>query len=177
MSGVPGREGAVERARDALDGGARWRARDILERHVADERDPEALALLGEVLYDMGDLPRAGAVWFGVGRRGPAVDDAVAAWREQAGDDFLSMWRSLPASVRAEPRPPRVEALRTRAADTAGGDPDEADDAAPVGDIDGGDTDGGGLDAARVIAWLLAAIFVASAAVGAVTVLGWLVPG
>ncbi|MGL5864133.1 MAG: hypothetical protein ACRCY9_23050, partial [Phycicoccus sp.] len=101
MIGEPGRHGPVERARDALDGGARWRARDILERYVADERDPEALALLGEVLHDMGDLPRAGAVWFGAGRRGPAVDEAVAAWRENAGDDFLSMWRSLPRSVRA----------------------------------------------------------------------------
>ncbi|MGL4175583.1 MAG: hypothetical protein ACRCSN_05850 [Dermatophilaceae bacterium] len=172
MSGVAGREGAVERARGALDGGVRWRARDILEQHVADERDPAALALLGEVLYDMGDLPRAGAVWFGAGRRGPAVDEAVAAWREQAGDDFLAMWRSLPASVRAEPRPPRIEALRARAADTAGGDPDEADDAAPAED-----TDGGGADAARVIAWLLAALFVVCAVIGAVTALGWLVPG
>ncbi|MGL5910974.1 MAG: hypothetical protein ACRCZP_13280, partial [Phycicoccus sp.] len=88
------------------------------------------------------------------------------------GDDFLSMWRSLPRSVRAEPRPPRIEALRARAAETAGGDPDEADDAAPAEDVDDG-----GVDAARVIAWLLAAVFVACAVIGAVTVLGWLVPG
>ncbi|MGL5930910.1 MAG: hypothetical protein ACRCY8_18410 [Dermatophilaceae bacterium] len=172
MSGVADREGALGQARDALDDGARWRARDILEQYVADERDPDALALLGEVLHDMGDLPRAGAVWFGAGRRGPAVDEAVAAWREQAGDDFLAMWRSLPASVRAEPRPPRIEALRARAADTAGGDPDDADDASSAEDADGG-----GLDAARVIAWLLAAVFVVCAVIGAVTVLGWLVPG
>ncbi|MGL4742815.1 MAG: hypothetical protein ACRCXL_00290 [Dermatophilaceae bacterium] len=171
MSGSAGQQGPVERARDAFDRGARWRARDILEQHVADERDPEALAFLGEVLHEMGDLPRAGAVWFGSGLRGPAVDEAMAAWREQSGDDFLSMWRSLPAPVRAEPRPPRLEALRARAADAAGGDPDEMDDAGPVEGTDGS------VDAARVIAWLLAAMFVVCAVIGAVTVLGWLVPG
>ena len=82
---------------------------------VEEERDPEALTMLAEVLEEMGDLPRAGAMWFAVGARGAEVDTAVAAWREQAGDDFVAMWRSLPASVRAAPRPRRVEALRERA--------------------------------------------------------------
>ncbi|MGL5860354.1 MAG: hypothetical protein ACRCY9_03745, partial [Phycicoccus sp.] len=66
---------------------------------------------------------------------------------------------------------PRLEALRARAVGTAGGDPDEVDDGAPAEDADGG------VDAARVVAWLLAALFVVCAAIGAVTVLGWLVPG
>ncbi|MGL5865726.1 MAG: hypothetical protein ACRCYX_07605 [Dermatophilaceae bacterium] len=175
MSGVAGRPGPLERARDALDSGARWRARDILEQHVGGQGDPEALALLGDVLFDMGDLPRAGVAWFSAGRRGPAVDEAVAAWREQSGDDFLVMWRSLPPSVRAEPRPPRVEALHARAADSAGGDPDDADDAEVADNAK--DADGGGVDAAQVISWLLAAVFVACAVIGAVTALGWVVPG
>ena len=68
-----------------------------------------------EVLHEMGDLPRAGAMWFAAGAQGPEVDAAVAAWREQAQDDFAAMWRSLPASARAEPRPRRIEALRERA--------------------------------------------------------------
>lgn len=187
MSGVAGRESALERARDALEDGAAWRARDILERHVAQERDTEALTLLGEVLHGMGDLPRAGAVWFGAGARGPQVEEAVAAWREHTDDDFPAMWHSLPASVRAEPRPPRVAALHDKALAAVGGDADlldhvggpgrsaggAASSSAGVEDVDGG----GGVDAAGVIAWLLAALFVVCAVIGAVTVLGWLVPG
>ena len=95
--------------------GRPWRARDLLAAHVESERDPEALALLAQVHHDMGDLPRAGAIWFAAGAKGPEVDAAVAAWRTQADDDFGVMWRSLPASVRAEPRPRRIEALRERA--------------------------------------------------------------
>ena len=60
-------DGPLEEARSALDSGAPWRARDLLAAHVEAERDPEALALLGEVLHDMGDLPRAGAIWFAAG--------------------------------------------------------------------------------------------------------------
>ena len=158
----------MDRARDALDGGAAWRARDILVAHVEEENDTEALRLLGEVLHDMGDLPRAGAVWFAAGVKGPRVDRAVAAWRQQANDDFAVMWASLPASVREEPRARRVEALREKAlaaepAATQAG-------TAPA-------VDEGGTDAAQVIAWILAAAFVVLAVIGAVTVLGWVVPG
>ncbi len=56
----------------------------------------------------MGDLPRAGAMWFAAGAKGPEADAAVAAWREQCGDDFAVMWRSLPAPVREEPRAARI---------------------------------------------------------------------
>lgn len=160
----------MDRARDALDDGAAWRARDILLAHVEEENDTEALRLLGEVLHDMGDLPRAGAAWFAAGVKGPKVDRAVAAWRQQANDDFTVMWASLPASVREEPRARRVEALREKAlaAEPAAAEPGAAPS---VHD------DRGGTDAAQVIAWVLAAAFVVLAVVGAVTVLGWLVPG
>ncbi len=160
----------MDRARDALDDGAAWRARDILLAHVEEENDTEALALLGEVLNDMGDLPRAGAIWFAAGVKGPQVDRAVAAWRQQARDDFAVMWGSLPASVQEEPRPRRVEALREKA---LAAEPPAADEE-PGRPVDG---DGGGTDAAQVIAWILAAAIVVLAVVGAVTVLGWLVPG
>ena len=165
----------LEEARGALEAGRPWRARDLLATHVESDRDPEALALLAEVLNDMGDLPRAGAIWFAAGAKGPEVDAAVAAWRDQAGDDFGVMWRSLPASVRAEPRPRRIEALRQRArtvevaaaeerADTASADGDEEDDDS-------------GLDAAWLVAWVLAIAFVVFAVIGFVTALGWVVPG
>jgi hypothetical protein len=164
-----GEVGPVDRARDALDDGATWRARDILLAHVEEQNDPEALTLLGEVLNGMGDLPRAGAIWFAAGARGPEVDRAVAAWRQQSRDDFAVMWASLPAAVREEPRARRVEALREKAL--------AAEPAATEEEDASVDEDEGGTDAAQVIAWVLAAAFVVLAVVGAVTVLGWLVPG
>ena len=186
--------GIVEEARAARDAGSAWRARDLLTEHVERERDAEALALLADVLHEMGDLPRAGAVWFAVGATGPEVDSAVAAWREQSGDDFVTMWDSLPASVRAEPRPRRVEALRTRALAAGARDgrtePGETDGQADGGAGRGADRvseaadeddaagpEGEGRDAAWLTAWILAVAFVVFAVIGFVTALGWLVPG
>jgi hypothetical protein len=188
--------GVLEEARAARDAGSAWRARDLLAAHVEAHRDPEALALLAEVLHDMGDLPRAGAMWFAAGAQGPDVDAAVAAWRAQAGDDFGAMWRSLPASVRAEPRPRRIEALRERAL-AAGSEEEEAVWARPGGEPDGElgvpgraeraevsersttseEADDDGFDAAWLVAWILAAAFVVFAVIGFITVLAWLVPG
>jgi hypothetical protein len=165
-----GDEGPVDDARAALDDGQAWRARDILAEHVEHEHDPDAMALLGQVFHDMGDLPRAGAVWFAAGVKGPEVDRAVAAWREQSRDDFAVMWRTLPASARQEPRARRVEALREKAIAL---EPTEVeDDDAPASD----DDDEDGTDAAQVIAWILAAVFVVLAVIGAVTVLDWIWP-
>ena len=177
--------GILEEARAARDAGSAWLARDLLTDHVEHERDPEALALLGEVLYDMGDLPRAGAVWFAAGATGPEVDSAVAAWRQQTGDDFTAMWHSLPASVQAEPRPRRVEALRSRALDAGadlGSAPSESEDVGDLRDIEARFRDPveepseGGRDAAWLMAWILAVAFVVFAAIGFVTALGWLFP-
>jgi hypothetical protein len=166
-----GEGGPVEDARLALDNGQAWRARDILVEHVEHERDGDAMALLGQVFNDMGDLPRAGAVWFAAGVKGPEVDRAVAAWREQSQDDFAVMWRTLPASARHEPRARRVEALREKALALEPSDVD--DDGSPTtSDPD----DDEGTDAAQVIAWVLAAAFVVLAVIGAVTVLDWLWP-
>lgn len=186
----------VEQARADRDAGAAWRARDLLAAHVEAERDPEALSLLAEVLHDMGDLPRAGAIWFAAGAKGPEVDRAVAAWREQAHDDFGVMWRSLPASVRAAPRPRRLEALRERAraveaasVEAAPGDPtgspeDDATDLAgraaggtASADVREPEDDDGGFDASWLVAWVLAIAFVVFAVIGFVTALGWIVPG
>lgn len=187
MSG--GSESArVEKARAAVADGAPWRARDLLVRHLEQHRDPDALALLGDVYLGMGDLPAAGAVWFAAGAKGPDVDMAVAAWRERSRDDFPTMWRSLPASVRADPPSARVEALRDRARgldasidqpDT-GNRPTTGAPAARVEEQDRGDRDqdgDGGMDAAQLIAWIAAAAFVACGVIGLVTVLQWIVPG
>ena len=144
--------------------------------HVEGERDPEALVELGEVLFEMGDLPRAGAVWFAAGAKGPDVDAAVAAWREQAHDDFAVMWPSLPASARSQPRPRRIEALRERALNVGGGH-GRRRSRPPTRRQATSEEDDGGFDAAWLIAWVLAVAFVVFAVIGFVTALGWLVPG
>lgn len=188
-------EQVLEQARAAVDAGVAWRARDLLAAHVEGERDPESLALLGDVYESMGDLPRAGAIWFAAGASGDEVDAAVAAWRAQSGDDFAVMWWSLPASVRVEPMPRRIEALRERAR-AAGADVDaeatgtasgagEVADVAPVSTTStevavrarDEDEEEGGFDASWYVAWVLAVLFVVFAAIGFVTALGWIVPG
>ncbi len=197
-------EQVLEQARAAVDAGVTWQARDLLAARVEAERDPEALALLGEVYQDMGDLPRAGAVMFASGAKGPEADAAVAAWRAQSDDDFAVMWWSLPASVRVEPLPRRLEALRERAR-AAGADVDAEErvdaEVAPtasdagelpaqvpvakastevaVRDNDGDEDedDEGGFDASWYVAWVLAVLFVVFAVIGFVTALGWIVPG
>ncbi len=169
--------GVVDRARGDLQHGRAWKARDRLVGYLASHRDPEALDLLGQVLYDMGDLPAAGAVWFGSARRGADVNEAVAAWRERHGDDFGQMWRSVPRSLRSEPRTPKLEALRNKAIEQdrreGRGDrgPDHQARQKDVPDAEAG------VDPATVIAWVLAAAFVVCGIVGLVTILQWMVPG
>ena len=178
MTGDEPASEVVLEARAAREAGRLWQARDLLSAHVEEERDAPALRDLADVLTEMGDLPRAGAIWFATGAQGPDVDAAVAAWREQTHDDFAAMWRSLPASVRAEPRPRRVEALReqalkaeaTRAAESAAGE-------GTASDLGAVDDDGGGVDANWLVAWVLAVAFVVFAVIGFVTALGWIVPG
>ncbi len=179
MSGDEPASEVVLEARAAREAGRLWQSRDLLSAHVEEERDAPALHELGDVLTEMGDLPRAGAIWFATGAQGPDVDAAVAAWREQTQDDFVAMWRSLPASVRAEPRPRRVEALRERAlkAQAAGAAESGAGDAT-ASDLELEDEEeGGGFDANWLVAWVLAVAFVVFAVIGFVTALGWIVPG
>lgn len=168
--------GALDQARAARESGEAWRARDLLTERVQTERDPETLALLAEVLHDMGDRPRAGAIWFAAGAKGPEVDAAVAAWRAQAHDDFGVMWRSLPASVRAQPRPRRIEALRERARALEADAVTEREPTASDLHLDDEEADGG-FDASWLVAWVLAVAFVVFAVIGIVTALGWVIPG
>ncbi len=170
--GAGGPSGAVQRARADLAAGREWKARERLVGHLAGEYDAEALELLGEVSYAMRDLPAAGAAWFGTGRRGKDVDEAVEAWRERHGDHFPQMWSSLPRSVREREGNKRVDALRRRAEQTQPARTSHT--GSQPGSDDGSD---GGVDAATIIAIALAVLFVACALIGLVTVLRWLLPG
>lgn len=173
---APGSD-VVAEATAAIDRKELWVARDLLAAHVREERDVEALRLLGEVLHGMGDLPAAGAAWFGAGVKGPEVEAAVEAWRASHGDDFAAMWRSLPRSVRQEPRSKKVEALRAKALETR----DARDAAASAGGAGSAATaasaSSGGIDAAQIIAWVIAAFVVVCAIVGLIQILRWMVPG
>lgn len=173
--------GAVARAHEDLVAGRAWKARDRLVGYLADSRDPQALDLLGEVLYGMGDLPAAGAAWFGTARKGEDVDAAMSAWRERHADRFGEMYRSLPRSVRSEPRIARVEALRRKAIeqDEAGGrKPATGTGSAGEGKrgARGGTGGTGGPDSAVVIALILAGAIAACAVVGVITILRWILP-
>lgn len=174
---------AVAEATTAIDKKQLWVARDVLAAHVREERDVEALRLLGEVHHGMGDLPAAGAAWFGAGVKGPEVEAAVEAWRAAHADDFGAMWRSLPRSVRQEPRSKKVEALRAKAleardaSDAAASKAGSGSPGSGVGSATGEDATSGGFDAAQLIAWIIAAFVVVCAIVGLVQILRWMVPG
>jgi hypothetical protein len=74
---------SLERARDDLRNGRPWRARDRLESYVSQQPlDVEALELLGDVLFDMGDLPRAARYWLLTQRDDVRFDAAYGALRE-----------------------------------------------------------------------------------------------
>ena len=163
----------VEEARAALEAGVPWRARDLLAAHVESERDPGGTRPARAGAPRHGRPPAPGRHLVRRGGEGSDVDAAVAAWREQArrlrGHVALA-----PASVRAQPRPRRIEALRERARP----DDEERDDAASTdgGGDDVGDDDGG-FDAAWLVAWVLAIAFVVFAVIGVITALAWVIPG
>ena len=59
------------------------------------------LDLLAAVYYDLGELPKAGALWHVTGRDDARAAAAAEAWRERYGDDG-ARWRSIPAVVRRQ---------------------------------------------------------------------------
>lgn len=159
----------IEQAHADLASGQAWRARDALSRYLQHTADEEVLILLGGVLYGMGDLPAAGAAWFGTSKRGGEVDDAIRAWREHHEDHFGNMWRSLPRSVRRSPTVPRVEALKRKAIER-----DELDGKEP---FVAPEPTKDGIDAALVVAYMIAILLAICAAVGLVQILAWMTPG
>jgi hypothetical protein len=159
----------IEQAHADLASGQAWRARDGLVRYLHHTADEDVLILLGGVLYGMGDLPAAGAAWFGTGKRGTEVDEAIKAWREHHEDHFGTMWRSLPRSVRRQPTVPRVEALKRKAIER-----DELDGKEP---FVAHEPPKEGIDAALVVAYIIAILLAVCAAVGLVQILAWMTPG
>lgn len=82
--------------------------------------DQETLELLGTVYYEMGDAPNAGRYWFLTEKRGPDVEDALAALHERY--PFPELLKHVPARAPAERYPPqvqrRIEELKRKAAES-----------------------------------------------------------
>ncbi|WP_182377046.1 DUF6584 family protein [Nocardioides sp. WS12] len=90
---------ALVRARADLEAGRAWKARDRLTSVLVTRQDDEVLELLIQVHLQMGDLPKAGALLFVLGREDDVAQEAIAAWRQRFGDGD-ARWRSIPAPVR-----------------------------------------------------------------------------
>lgn len=111
---------SVVRARIDLQEGRAWRARDRLESFVSQHpTHAEALDLLGDILDQMGDLPRAGRYWLLTSRDDQRARRAIAALRERyPRPDFVLDSLAIRDSLDAYPTEARtrVEALRREAA-------------------------------------------------------------
>jgi hypothetical protein len=67
-----------------LEAGRLWKARDRATGLFSTRpTDQDVLALVAEVYFRMGDLPRAGALWYLTDCSGDPVDQAMAAMRER----------------------------------------------------------------------------------------------
>jgi hypothetical protein len=112
---------AVERARqDRLDGRP-WKARERLRSFLtAHPTNQEALDLVGEVHYEMGDLPAAGAAWFLCTRDDDRSREAVAALRHEYERSPRGLIGALRVRAPIDAWPPPVqERLRAVQADAA----------------------------------------------------------
>jgi len=96
-AGVPAP--SVIKARVDLREGRPWRARQRLESFVSQNpTHQEALELLGDVLYEMGDTPRAGRYWLLTSRTDNRATAALRALRERypLPEDVLAQLRVGP---------------------------------------------------------------------------------
>lgn len=101
---------ALDRVRRDLAEGRLWKARDRVTGSLAARpSDPVLLELAGQVFFQMGDLPRAGAYWYLTDRDGPEVEDALAALRERHGAGAMGLIGALPVRDAIEAFPPRVQ--------------------------------------------------------------------
>lgn len=100
---------ALERARNDLAAGRLWKALDRITGAVAAcPSDQAVLELAGEVFFEMGDLPRAGAYWFLTEKDGPEVESALNALKQRHGAGALGLIAALPVRAGIDAFPPKV---------------------------------------------------------------------
>jgi tetratricopeptide (TPR) repeat protein len=100
----------LDRARADIDAGRIWKARDRLT--AAFKHDPSnqrLLALLGEVYFEMGDLPHAGRLWILTDREGTKADAALSAFEERWGGNPGEKLKMVPfnGTINDYPSPAR----------------------------------------------------------------------
>jgi hypothetical protein len=112
---------AIERARKDRAEGRPWKARERLRSFLtAYPADQTALDLLGEIYYEMGDLPAAGAAWFLCTRDDSASREAIAALRREHERSTRGLLGALRVRAPFEAWPPPVqERLRSIQAEAA----------------------------------------------------------
>jgi hypothetical protein len=111
---------AIERAREDLAAQRPWKARERLRAYLkAFPLDPVARDLLGQTLYDMRDLPAAGAIWFLSERDDDSTRAAIDALRVEhrrsgvpSALDVRAPVEDWPANVQARLRALQAEAAR-----------------------------------------------------------------
>ncbi len=102
---------SIDLARDDIDRGRLWKARDRLSgRFVTTPTDQELLRLLGDVYFMMGDLPKAGSVWSLTDLDDDRARESFDALREKHGNDPARILDAIP--VRAPFDYPRPAARR-----------------------------------------------------------------
>ena len=101
---LPSRWTALDRARHDVESGRLWKARDRLNGYIGigsstkRERD-DAIELLADVYFAMGDLPQAGKLWYLTDRDDEQARVAIEAWRARCGNQPGVMARSLVSHV------------------------------------------------------------------------------
>jgi len=89
-------ESGVTRALRDIESGRLWKARDRLHGVIASNKsDQEALDLLGQAYFDMGDLPQAGRYWYLTTRNDERSKLANQAFEERFGMSALSRADSI----------------------------------------------------------------------------------
>lgn len=84
------------KAKQDVREGRLWKARDRLAGLLATfPADQKILNLLGEVHFQMADLPQAGRYWYLTDRQGPEVDAALQALAERYGSG-RNLARAIP---------------------------------------------------------------------------------
>lgn len=110
---------SIARARDDVEAGRHWKARDRFTGLLAHRQDLEVLDLLATLHHEMHELPAAGALWFITGRDDDKARNSIAAWHERYGSD-QDRWRSIPGPIRREVSSSDLRSLQEAATSETG---------------------------------------------------------
>lgn len=117
---MPTRATTLDRARTEIRSGRPWKARDRLTAAVKhDPANQELLELLGQVYFEMGDLPNAGRFWLLTSRKDNAADTALSAFEERWGGNLGEKLKMVPIDGSIEDYPPLAQDRIRRLQDAA----------------------------------------------------------